>query len=151
VSPAFASTTRETALKKPTNVTIARIDTRNRALPGWRFPCNDGGCQRNNQHFRDHSIDTGNKSYVGRNQGNDGNQGVNRGVNIDNSTNEGNRVSNRHCTKRCQENNQYYQARKIHSSNLYYRGVYQGNDGNSGFNSGFNEDNSTNEGNQVNN
>jgi len=48
-----------------------------------------------------------------------------------------------------QENNQHLQSCRINSDNKTYQGSDQGNSGNSKYNGDFNQDNSTNDGNEI--
>ncbi|MEO7020324.1 MAG: hypothetical protein ABI234_09265 [Ktedonobacteraceae bacterium] len=80
---------------------------------------------------------------------NDGNRGYNGGLNQDNSGNDGNQLINQGRTRGYQEHNQYLQGCISVGNRTYYLGNNQGNGGNGGRNTGFNQDNSSNRGNQL--
>lgn len=143
-SPVFAASER---------AAIARINQTNAApvlfkrYRPWRR--RHFGMQENNQYFRGTVNNTNNKMYRGHDQGNSGNHGHNRGYNEDNSSNAGNQIINRRYLRGYQRNNQHHRLISNNSGNLHYFGYEQGNSGNSGGNSGFNRDDSSNLGNQI--
>jgi hypothetical protein len=108
--------------------------------------------QHNNQSFNGRSHFGNSAVFVGQGQGNTGNQGVNRGDNMDSSANGGNQVSERHTPIKTQVNNQSLTQSEGGAGNtVTFIGADQGNTGNSGINTGNNQDNAGNMGNQVNN
>src|SRR5581483_11329253 len=111
-----------------------------------------GTNQQNNQSFQGVSSSNDHARLVGRNQGNSGNQGENRGFNQDDSENAGNMVSGQKKSIEVQDNNQTLQGGGSGEGNsVTMVGSNQGNSGNQGTNLGNNQDNSANAGNQVNN
>lgn len=116
-------------------------------------PPPSGPSQINNQSFHGVNGNRNVTTLVGTNQGNSGNQGLNRGYSQDNSVNSGNQVSGQRKIIQLQENNQYLQQSDDQGSNNTNTqiGSNQGNSGNEGLNFGHNQDNSSNTGNQVNN
>lgn len=143
-STAFASTARSTIPRIGLVHTVAAAPILHR--PWRRIPY---GRQINNQFFRACVNNTNNKYYRGRDQGNSGNNGVNHGYNEDNSSNATNQVINRGPIVGQRINNQSFQICSNNAENFYYAGVRQGNSGNSGYNAGYNRDNSVNTGNQI--
>lgn len=108
--------------------------------------------QHNNQLFHGVTHSGNSAVFVGHEQGNTGNLGVNRGDNMDSSTNGGNQISERHTPVKVQMNNQFLrQGENAGAANITFTGSDQGNSGNSGINTGNNQDNAGNFGNQVNN
>lgn len=88
-------------------------------------------------------------SYRGNNLSNSGNRGHNSKFNQDNSGNEGNQMINQGIMGKNQGHSQYYRNCTNIEIHLYYQGNNQGNSGNSGYNDGFNQDDSGNAGNQM--
>jgi hypothetical protein len=122
-------------------------------LPGPLPPI--GGAQVNNQ-ASSGSINNGNvTSFLGANEGNSGNQGLNRGFTQDNTVNLGNEVSGQRRVIGTQVNNQYQRqtggGASGSNNTTSFAGIDQGNSGNEGINLGHNQDNAGNSGNQVNN
>jgi len=107
--------------------------------------------QENNQAVQAVNNGGGNATFVGKGQGNSGNQGINKGLNQTNAANGGNQVSGQRRIIGVQENNQFLQATNNGGGNATFIGTGQGNSGNQGINQGNNQDNSNNRGNQVNN
>ena len=126
------------------NAPRAHLASATLAQPGWHRPW---GRRENNQYIGVIANNTNNKYYVGYNQGNSGNSGVNHRYNEDHSTNAGNQIIHRG-TLRHSRNNQLFQEIVANAENYFYAGQWQGNSGNSGVNSGFNRDTSANLGNQ---
>lgn len=143
-STAFASTARSTVPRIGLVHTIP-------AAPVWHRPWRriPYGRQVNNQVFQACVKDTNNKYYRGHNQGNSGNNGVNHGYVEDNSSNTTNQIVNRRPVVGHRINNQLFQICANNSQNFYYAGVRQGNSGNSGYNDGYAQDDSVNDGNQI--
>lgn len=157
LSPAFASTERAIIRRPPLTRGAPSLVHRKRS-PLRRYPHRGLVSNRsfryatrqvNNQFFRATVKNTNNKTYRGHDQGNSGNHGYNRGYNEDNSSNSANQIINRRSAIQYRRNNQYYQIHSENSGNLRYYGYRQANSGNSGYNSGFNRDNSSNFGNQI--
>ncbi len=142
-SPAFASTIQA-------NVSRTDLANATMTLPGWHRPQRHirSGRQENNQYVRANVNNADNKDYWGHDQGNTGNHGHNRGYNEDNSSNASNQIINRG-RARYSRNNQHYQIIINNAYNLRYFGYRQGNSGNSGYDEGYNRDNSGNLGNQI--
>lgn len=112
-----------------------------------------GRNQQNNQSYRGASAFGNSAVIIGHRQGNTGNPGLNRGLNLDDSGNTGNQMSGQRKAINVQDNHQFlHQSNGSGSGNsATFIGAFQGNSGNSGFNLGNNQDNSGNSGNQVNN
>ena len=107
--------------------------------------------QQNYQAFAGNS-NSGNRALlIGHNQGNTGNQAVNQGFSQDNSINAGNEVSGQRKNIQYQQNIQNFEGGSGGGGSATFIGDNQGNSGNEGFNTGFNQDNANNSGNQVNN
>jgi hypothetical protein len=114
-----------------------------------------GGAQVNNQ-ASSGSLNNGNvTTFIGANEGNSGNSGLNRGFSQDNTANLGNEVSGQRRVIGTQINNQYQRqaggGESGSNNTTSYAGINQGNSGNEGINLGHNQDNAGNSGNQVNN
>lgn len=132
-SPVFAATTQAAV---PSRLTTTITSTE--AEGHWHHPTNNqfvGGRCLNRRII---------KTYRGNNLSNTGNRGYNRGRNQDNSGNEANAIINQR-----QGQNQYYQHCLNIDVHQHYFGNNQSNSGNGGYNSGFTQDNSGNEGNLV--
>ena len=144
-SPALAATKQE-AHPRATASQNALSYARSRwHRPGHLFL----GTHIDNQHDQDTLINSGNKTYRGSRQGNSGNSRYNGGFNQDNSSNLGNQIIHRRGLRERRRNNQFLRSSSFNSSNLYYQGHDQGNSGNSGYNHGYNQDDSSNGGNQI--
>jgi hypothetical protein len=107
--------------------------------------------QENNQVFRGVSNNSGNATFVGTDQGNSGNLGLNNGLDQVNTANAGNQVVSQHKNIEVQNNDQSLRRTNNGGGNTTLIGTNQGNSGNQGTNNGFNQDNAGNQGNQVNN
>lgn len=109
--------------------------------------------QQNSQFFHGVTNADNHAIFLGRNQGNSGNQGLNRGDSQDTSLNGANSISSQHKPIGIQQNDQLIQGNGGSGSgnSATFVGSNQGNSGNEGWNSGNNQDNANNAGNQVNN
>ncbi|MEO7020323.1 MAG: hypothetical protein ABI234_09260 [Ktedonobacteraceae bacterium] len=115
-------------------------------------PLPGSNAQVNSQNLQGSNSAPSSTLSVGSNQGNSGNQGENHGFNQDSSSNRGNAISSQRKAIGLQANNQILQGDNSGGdSSTSTIGFDQGNTGNQGYNTGLNQDNSANSGNQVNN
>lgn len=122
------------------------------ALTTHQEPGPAGNRQQNNQSLREHT-NSGNNTYLeGSDQGNSGNQGLNQGFSQNSGLNRGNQLSSQQKHTGYQQNNQSLTSSGSGGGNTTtFNGSNQGNSGNQGINTGLNQDNANNGGNQVNN
>lgn len=98
-----------------------------------------------NQHFAGNSYSRDRGYFAGNNLNNSGNQGRNRGYNVDYASNGGNLIVN-HGRSRV---NQHFSGNSYSWNRAYFTGNNINNTGNQGWNSGYNEDHGGNGGNQI--
>ena len=156
-SSAFAATTHRATpdthiTQSAMNIPMERDRWRPHAIASWhRFRSwRYGHYHMSNQYLHGRCIDSWvTKSYTGNNQSNDGNRGYNGGINQDNSSNDGNQLINQGNRGGNQVHNQYLRGCIGVGNTRTFWGSNQNNDGNGGYNRGFNQDNSGNQGNQI--
>jgi len=131
---------------------VQRNAAQGAAQGGWGWT-EDGGWDRwpqeYDQCFSGNSNSGNTARFVGRNQGNTGNQGRNRGVTQDNGFNGGNQVVNGGRRRGYRRSIQCYRGNSYVRNTIIFQGVNQGNTGNQGLNEGVNQDNTNNAGNQI--
>ncbi len=98
-----------------------------------------------NQHFAGNSYSRDTGYFAGNNLNNSGNQGRNRGYNVDYGSNGGNLIVN-HGRSRV---NQHFAGNSYSWNRAHFIGNNINNTGNQGWNSGYNEDHGANGGNQI--
>ena len=156
MSPAaFASSKQAKVAMSPKGGTSSLAKTGNTAKNGYGytpsyFP-NGEIYQVNKQYKEGNYYHSYNSYYWGDHQGNSGNSGYNAGFNRDNGSNSGNQKSSIKDTFRNEINTQVIGPGGADNGNSYYWGTDQGNTGNTGYNVGYNQNDYSNYGNQINN
>ena len=141
--PAFASTDQ-------TAVIATQATAQGASVQGW-----DGWGPRwasshdVNQSFCGRTFSGETTIIKGRDQLNSGNSGINDGFNQNNNGNGGNQFIHVRETDGPLRINQFMCGTSYSDNYTVNVGVNQANSGNSGFNRGFNQDNSVNSGNQI--
>lgn len=102
-----------------------------------------------NQHFSGNSYSWTPGYFEGHNFNNSGNQGLNRGSNINYGSNGGNLIVNQGRSGRYLRVNQYFAGNSYSHDKGTFVGYNENNTGNQGCNRGYNEDHGANGGNQV--
>jgi hypothetical protein len=146
-SSALASTKQTEAVSTQSIAQKQNEQNWDQANPRWWR--HDAFSREDNQSscIKDFSIE--NTTYQGRNEGNYGNQGDNRGYLQDNAENSGNQIIHQREISGQHKINQSFCELNGSQTNTHYAGENQGNDGNQGVNHGYIQDNTYNSGNQV--